>query len=216
MNNFNKLKQQVKFSLVVAMFSLFSQVGFASSIKQLNVDDLLSKSELVFEGKVLFKVVRWGSSNTQIFTDVTFQVNDIVSGSYDETNLTLSFLGGAIDDINLKVEGSHFPDLGEEGIYFVESVSSQLVNPLVGWAQGHFLLKADSSGDMKVMTQNKQSVTALALDSAQMKKTLLSNGVAVGVNAKNSQGNVNAESMSVVDFKAQLKQKIKLLQQASK
>lgn len=203
--NFVESFKRVLFSSLV-----LSQVCSASSIKQLDVGDLLRSSELVFEGQVLSKVSRWNEAKTTIFTDLVFRVDDVVVGSYTKPQLTLSFMGGEVDGLVLKVEGLMIPSVNEKGIYFIESLSKSLVNPLVGWSQGHFLLEKDASGEMGVLTQDKKSV--FGVDISMMKSQPLSTGTAIGVKAVNKTKNSSLKAMSPIDFKDQLKTVLNQLQ----
>jgi hypothetical protein len=68
-------------------------------------------------------------------------VIDILKGNAGATDIELKFLGGSLNGEVLEVNGSRLPRLGEHGIYFVESLSRDLINPLLGWSQGHYLIK---------------------------------------------------------------------------
>jgi hypothetical protein len=59
-----------------------------------------------------------------------------------------------------------YPSVGEKGIYFFENPGRQLVNPLVGWGQGHFRVKKDSNGMERIVTEGGAPV--LSLDVAGM------------------------------------------------
>ncbi|MDZ7664865.1 MAG: hypothetical protein U5K27_05970 [Desulfotignum sp.] len=81
-----------------------------------------------------------------------------------------------------------FPQPGERGIYFVESLERMQVHPLYGWSQGHFLVRPDETGTDRVMTSSEEVVTAIIqnISSKQMKSIdetvpSLSPGVARGV-----------------------------------
>lgn len=58
-----------------------------------------------------------------------------------------------------------YPKLGERGIYFVESLSQQNINPLMGWSQGHFLIESDALQTDRVMTDNHLPVLGVELGS---------------------------------------------------
>ena len=80
------------------------------------------------------------------------------------------------------------PQVGERGIYFVESLERSQVHPLYGWSQGHFIVKTDETGVDRIMTSNEQPVTEVAKDMSveQMNSRretvlVLSSGVAKGV-----------------------------------
>lgn len=187
------------FSLLVLTFPVITS---ASSIKQLDIAELLTQSEIVFEGQVIKQNSRWNATKTDILTDITFRIDDVVIGSYSNTELTLSFVGGTIDQTTVTIEGSKMPSLNESGVYFVSSTSRQLVNPIAGWAQGHFLTKRDESGTMRMMTQNEALITELNLN--QPKTKYISDGVATGV-IQSKSGTIS-KAMALSDFKSLLRE----------
>ena len=42
--------------------------------------------------------------------------------------------------MTLSVTGLHMPEIRESGVYFVESLTQELVHPLYGWNQGHYVI----------------------------------------------------------------------------
>ena len=52
---------------------------------------------------------------------------------------------------------SRIPEMSEQGVYFVESMSRDLINPLIGWSQGHFIIH-DDRGIRRVSTADNQPV----------------------------------------------------------
>jgi len=117
----------------LAVFTLLlSLSAYSSSIRQLHIDQLINQSELVFKGKVLNVTTNWNKNKTEILTQVTFKIDDVISGNHTSNRLELSFVGGTVDEATVTIDGSIMPIKGESGIYFVSSVSQTLVNPLVG------------------------------------------------------------------------------------
>ena len=64
----------------------------------------------------------------------------------------------------MSISDMKVPQVGERGIYFVESLERSQVHPLYGWSQGHFIVEMDDTGADRVMTTRKQPVTGLTLD----------------------------------------------------
>jgi len=185
----------------MAILCLASGNAFSSSIKQLDINELLSQSELAFEGKVNELRTRWNANKTDIFTDITFQVDEVIFGEYSGQTITLTFVGGSIDDATMVIEGSKMPSLNERGIYFVSSTSLQLVNPLVGWSQGHFLSKRDENGTQRMLTQAGEPIATM--DSSKKKQRFLSDGEVTGIE-KTRLGSMT-EAMTTVEFKQFIK-----------
>ncbi|MEC8803769.1 MAG: hypothetical protein VXX24_03275, partial [Pseudomonadota bacterium] len=114
-------------------------------------------AEIIFEGKVVEHNVRENDMG-MIVTYVTFRIEELIKGEYDEQLLELKFTGGRLDEQIMEVSGLRIPSPNEEGIYFVESVNRNLVNPLLGWSQGHYLIY-EQNGERRVSTVNNRPVT---------------------------------------------------------
>ena len=133
------------FSLRLATFLLLahtfflSKIALSTTIKELSLSQLTEEAQLIFEGRVLdWSVIREGRLITTV---VTFDVLDMIKGEKNTTNLDLHFSGGELDGEILEITGSKIPAINEHGIYFVESAEGSLLNPLLGWTQGHYIIE---------------------------------------------------------------------------
>ena len=135
---------------------VFSQAS-ATTIRGMDIDKVAADAEFVFEGEVINTETRQDSNNGNISTYVTFQVNDVIKGDYSGDSLELKFMGGIFEGEIVQVSGMRIPELSEQGIYFVESLSRDLINPLIGWSQGHFLI-VDDNGTRRMSTTGNQPV----------------------------------------------------------
>src|SRR2546422_8507486 len=93
----------------------------ASSIEQITFDQLVTSSEFIFEGRVLDRHAEF-DANGRIHTYVTFEVDDVLKGTAGGRTVVLRYLGGTVGDTTLKVSDLVLPDMGEKGVYFVESL----------------------------------------------------------------------------------------------
>jgi len=112
----------------------------ATTVVSLDVDTLASEAELIFEGEVIAHKVQRDLGSGLIYTYVSFSVLDVLKGDLSGTVLELRFTGGSYGGRIVEISGLTIPELGEQGIYFVESLSRPLLNPLLGWSQGQFLI----------------------------------------------------------------------------
>lgn len=175
-------------SMWAYLFLISISYGHAASVRQVTMDEMLQQCQFVFEGTVLTLEAK-ENSQKRIHTYVTFEIQDIIKGEYSSSTITLSFLGGTVGDVTMGVSDMKVPQVGERGIYFVESLERSQVHPLYGWSQGHFLVQSDDTGIDRVMTSNEQPVTEVMKDmsleqmsSSQEETTpLLSKGAAKGV-----------------------------------
>jgi hypothetical protein len=192
----------------------------ASTVQQVTMEEMAEKSAVVFEGTVI-AVTAHRDDRGSIVTDVLFDVTDVIKGKVTGTQLKLVFLGGTFEGKTMLITDTHYPALGEKGIYFVESVDIPMVNPLFGWDQGRFLLKEDQLGEERVLTADKKPVESL--DEVQPETTMqnksnekvkgnltLSTGVAKGVSLKQE------SSIRVGISKDQFKEEVRSLVESGK
>ncbi len=143
-------------SVLMSYLLLVSPLG-ATTILGMNIDEVAQGAELIFEGEVVEHNVRENAAG-MLVTYVTFRIEELIKGEYDEPLLELKFTGGRLGRQIMEISGLRIPSPNEEGIYFVESVNRNLVNPLLGWSQGHYLIY-EESGERRVSTVNDRPVT---------------------------------------------------------
>lgn len=129
----------------------------ATTILGMDIDKVVADAEFVFEGEVIHSETRKDGGSGIISTYVTFRIDDVLKGDYSGDSIELKFMGGVFDGEIVEVSGMRFPQLTEQGIYFVESLSRDLINPLIGWSQGHFII-VDDNGVRRINTADKQPV----------------------------------------------------------
>jgi len=171
------------------------------------MSDMLETAELVFEGRVLKSEARRTRNSSTIKTFILFEVDEVIFGDYSKDTLLLSFEGGTVDGETVEIQGLRTPEVGEKGIYFIESLSRSLVNPIVGWSQGHFLLKSDDVGNDTVMTEGGMHVVDIDEESSDLaqSKTEISAGVVNGIKVNRS---VTKPGMTSERFKQVLKRRM--------
>lgn len=141
-------QQKLDFKLFFLRFATFlllthtfllSTIVLSTTIKELSLSQLADEAQLIFEGRVVdWNVIREGRLITTV---VTFEVLDMIKGEGNAINLDLHFSGGELDGEILEITGSKIPAISEHGVYFVESAEGNLLNPLLGWTQGHYIIK---------------------------------------------------------------------------
>ena len=177
---------------------LFALPIQAATILRIGTAELVNKSEIVFEGKVI-KTRSEMNKQGGIYTFVKFEVRDVIVGNKNvDEQLELRFTGGIVDDIALDV-GVRIPKDGESGVYFVERVRVGLINPLLGWDQGHFTIRDDG----KVIAGNFQPVVDIKNRNYGSSPTI-SQGVAEGIITR-KQVTENDSPMTLEQFKISVK-----------
>lgn len=160
---------------------LAAPLAQASSVVSLSLAELAERAEVVFEGRAVALETR-SEGGKAIFTDVTFEVVDVIKGELAQPRITLSFLGGQHGGRVMRVSDMAYPQLGESGVYFLESRDQRLVNPLLGWDQGRFLLVEEAGAEAQVLTSDKQVVVDAGRgDESVRVRPAFSTGVAQGV-----------------------------------
>ncbi|HLT64453.1 MAG TPA: hypothetical protein VKZ92_08020 [Pseudohongiella sp.] len=144
----------------------------ATTIAQLEFSELIDTAELVFEGRVL-DVYAEQTGPRSIHTTVRFEIIEVIKGVYAESELELRYLGGRVGERELRVDGMQFPQPGEHGIYFVESVQEALVHPMVGWSQGHYLILSTPSNSEAVYTADGRGVNDVQEPESQTAPAIL-------------------------------------------
>jgi len=148
-------------AFVCSLFVFSFSSASATTILSMDIDKVVADAEFVFEGEVINSETRQDANNDIISTYITFQINDIIKGEFSGDSLELKFMGGVFDGQIVEVSGMRIPQLAEQGIYFVESMSQDLINPLIGWSQGHFII-VDDNGTRRMSTAGDQPVLEVA------------------------------------------------------
>jgi hypothetical protein len=173
----------------------------AASILSVSFADLTQRAEFIFEGRVIEVAARPVPGFDAIQTCASFLIAEILKGSHPGDRIELCFLGGTLGDERMEVPGIRYPTEGERGVYFVETLSRQQINPLLGWTQGQFLVAPSSEGGPDtVTTVDGSPVIGLRSDIDPPKG--LSNGVAKGVTI--GPGDGTEAAMTLRDFKSRV------------
>lgn len=192
------------FQFVLLLLIVSWQASQAAVIQQVGLEEMTKASEFVFEGRVISVESRFDPDGSSIRTWVDFKILEVIKGKFLQRALRLSFLGGTVGDLTLKISDMEIPRLFETGIYFVETLQRRQVHPFYGWQQGHFLIIEDKAGIQRVMTQNRKPVTGIALPLASSADGL-SHGVASGLNVAEDE---SAIGLTANEFKQALRQMI--------
>lgn len=147
-------------TLLLLLAALPCKDLYATSLFSLSIDEVAEDAELIFEGAVLNREARVATASGIIHTYVTFSVSEVIKGDYSGAQLELRFTGGEANGEIVEVSGLTLPAAGEQGIYFVESLNRVLVNPLLGWSQGHYLI-VERDGEQQITTNDRQPVTSV-------------------------------------------------------
>jgi hypothetical protein len=121
------------------------QLLHATVIERVGFEELVAQSVLIFRGEALDAAVT--QQGDLIYTTVTFSVHETLKGDAVDDTVALRFVGGAVGDRSVKVEGQFIPAVGDQGVYFVATTQQAQINPLSGWQQGYFPLLQNEQGE---------------------------------------------------------------------
>ena len=145
----------------------FSEAG-ATTLMRKSLSDLAKGSELIFEGQAVARAVEPLPDGQGARTCVNFRIIDMIAGSQPGSTIRLCFLGGMLNGQGFGVSGMNYPAIGEHGVYLVESTGQPLINPLIGWDQGRYLVAKDpATGILKMTTADHRRIVGLAPEAAK-------------------------------------------------
>ena len=147
----------------------------------------------MFEGEVIAVEAQRSGSRGMVSTFVTFRVIDTLKGDAGAIDIELKFLGGTLNGEVLEVNGSRLPKLGERGVYFVESLSRDLINPLLGWSQGHYLITTNGGVDSMTTVDAKTIIAVSPIETTTPSGALGASG-SLGASTTQSPAQTRAQS----------------------
>ncbi len=82
------------FALSMGLLALTGGPARASAVLNIGLTDVAKRAELIFEGRVLSKEVRFSSITGQPFTYFNLEVLEIIKGAYSVSTIEIGYLGG--------------------------------------------------------------------------------------------------------------------------
>lgn len=133
----------------------------STTLAPTSIQEIARGAEVIAEGQIK-QVKSQPIEPNLIFTIVSLEVIDPLKGPADLKGKTveLRFSGGTFGDRSVIIPGLHVPRVNEYGVYFVQSMTRRLVNPLQGWDRGRFLIRP-SNGSRRVFTADGRPVVGL-------------------------------------------------------
>ncbi|MCF6203713.1 MAG: hypothetical protein L3J59_08600 [Methylococcaceae bacterium] len=190
--------------LIYLYFLFFPITAYSSMYENLTIDEVVNESELVFEGKVVNLEYKTPSDRNRVYTFVTFEINDVIKGKYVDKTIEIRYPGGIKGDQVTSVTDMVIPQVGEEGIYFIKSLTKHYIHPLTGWAQGQMNIVTDKVGKKRVFSVSGESISHVNRLGPKRKgvEQNLSADVASGIQTSKQKD----QAMLLDEVKSQLKQ----------
>ena len=192
------MKKPLGFLVFPVLYSL-GFVANATTVIPPTFDELVSRAEVIFEGKVTGVQSQWIGQGAEhrIVTFVTFKVDDSLKGN-PGASYSIRMLGGTVDGRTMEVTDSPKFKVGDHDVLFVENNGSQFI-PLVGIQHGRFRVQKDQAGRDVLVTGDGQplaDVNQLGASEAALAQ--------------------NKTALSLNDFKAAIQTRIRQQQASAK
>jgi hypothetical protein len=142
---------------VLSLFLSFNmEPTIASVILRMSFDQVVKGAELIVDGEVVSKEIRLSPISGRPFTYFNIAIIDLIKGDYPKKIIEIGYMGGQIGDMTLNVSNMRMPEIGERGIYFIETTNQQQIHPLIGWQQGHYRVIIDpNNGQERVVSEDE-------------------------------------------------------------
>ena len=197
-------------SVALALASL-SLPSSATTLVYKSFDDLMKEADAVVAGHVV-SVDSQYNANREIYTFVTLDQVEVLSGNYTDSTLTIRLKGGKVqNDISHVIGSPEFTE-GERVVLFVSGNGRYMV-PLVGWTQGVFRIQQDpatsldvikdADGNRVVGVQNGHVLRDLVISSEATILRQLSGLVAARSRSEGAAGTSDSKPSEPVTLQAQ-------------
>lgn len=104
---------------LIASFWLATTLAEASQFRRFDRGAQVAGSDVILVGRVGDGRAEWTADRSVIFTDTEVLVDDVWKGALDDNRVVVRTLGGAVDGIELKVDGSPSLARGERVVLFL-------------------------------------------------------------------------------------------------
>jgi hypothetical protein len=197
---------------IVVVLVIAAIPGAATSIRQFTFAELSDHASLIIEGEVIAAVAREDGLGGGIGTYVRIRVLDHLKGPDVGPEVELRFAGGTVADRTLLFADMVIPKFGETGVYFVESIDTYQITPLVGWSQGHFVEIAEAqTGLRRVYTPDRRAILGVGSGPRLQEQQMLSgsHGTALEIQVAKRRGR-SSQAMGSTEFKDLIRRNIAL------
>jgi len=198
--------------LMAVILSIAAIPGAATSIRQFTFAELSDHAGLIIEGRVIAAVAREDGLGGGIGTYVRIRVLDRLKGPEVGPEVELRFAGGTVANRTLQFADMVIPKIGEIAVYFVESVDTYQINPLVGWSQGHFVEIDDAqTGLRRLYTPDGRAILGIGGGPEVQQQEVLSgsHGTALEIQVAKKRGR-SPHAMNSTEFKDFIRRDIAL------
>lgn len=152
----------VYFCLLISIFTALPSA--ATSLLPVSLEQLTTRADLIFYGKVINNEIKKDTQSGQIATFTEFQVIDLIKGKSDSTH-TIKQIGGFDKNSNMRLMIAGVPKFitGQEYVVFLPKKSSLGFCSPIGLHQGSF----------SVLTENNEKIINTGHNLAEPPNTII-------------------------------------------
>jgi hypothetical protein len=152
------MRSKITLTRAVAALALLAAAGpaGATTLRRASVSDLAATSSIVLVGRVLDARSYWNEERTFILTDVRVTPSRVLKGTADPQDVTVTLLGGTVDDQTSLVLAGAELYAGREYVLFLgerDLPGARGVRTVPGHAQGVFEIVAGADGDVRAVSE---------------------------------------------------------------
>lgn len=160
------MKKSMLFILPFVLLLVFSLPCFAMEA-HFTFDNIIKSAEVIFIGKATDLQYKYGPKQEMIFTDVSFEVQNMIYESQKSklpslTEITLTFAGGQIGEEEVMV--SDVPSFEKGGVYLIctRMDGNIYASPIIGSHQGLFhVVKDELTGIAYPLVYGKRPIVKI-------------------------------------------------------
>ncbi|MBL4711481.1 MAG: hypothetical protein JKX75_03095 [Gammaproteobacteria bacterium] len=133
----------ITLSLIISLCNVSAVI--ATSMLPLSLEQLSTRADLIFYGKVINNQVKQDEQSGAIATYTTFSIIDLIKGNTGDTH-TIKQLGGFLKDQNfgMRIHGVPTFQVGNDYIIFLPEKSTLGFSSPLGLHQGSFSVSMDN------------------------------------------------------------------------
>ncbi len=122
-------------AILILLATLDITGAAASTVLPMTLEQLARRADCIIEADVLELSSRWNASSTQIVTDITLDVSQVLAGECNAGRRTVTTLGGRVGDLDMRISGAPVFQRDQQVVLFL-SEDTELWVPVLGMAQG--------------------------------------------------------------------------------
>ena len=152
----NTLSRLAAFITWLALNTLIATPAFATSLLPLTLEQLSTRAELIFYGRVINNTTDRDKQSGQIATHTTFEVTELIKGDAADRH-TIKQIGGRLAETGttLRIQGVPRYVVGDSYVVFLPAKSSLGFSSPLGLHQGSFTV---STIDGEQLVSNGQQL----------------------------------------------------------